>query len=242
MFRFFKRKQSIKNPVLVDIHSHLLPGLDDGVEMLEESLQIIKTFEALGYKKVITTPHILSDFYKNSPETILPVLKELQKYILGKTNVIVEAAAEYYLDETFINLINEGKKKLLTLGNDFILFETSFMSEPVYLKEAIFKIQSLGLKPILAHPERYQYLHNDWALATDLFERGTYFQINLNSLSGYYSIPVKKMVAKLIKSKMVHFFGSDCHNPKQIEVFQDSLKTPLFSQLAGLNLLNNQLL
>lgn len=242
MFRFFKRKQSIKNPVLVDIHSHLLPGLDDGVEMLEESLQIIKTFEALGYKKIITTPHILSDFYKNSPETILPVLKELQKYILGKTNVIVEAAAEYYLDETFINLINEGKKKLLTLGNDFILFETSFMSEPVYLKEAIFKIQSLGLKPILAHPERYQYLHNDWELATDLFERGTYFQINLNSLSGYYSIPVKKMVAKLIKSKMVHFFGSDCHNPQHIEVFQDSLKTPLFSQLAGLNLLNNQLL
>ncbi len=242
MFPLFKRKRLITNPVHVDIHSHLLPGLDDGVEELEESLQIIKTLETLGYKKVITTPHILSDFYKNSPETILPVLKELQKYLEGKTNVKVEAAAEYYLDETFIALLDQGKENLLTLGNEFILFETSFMTEPIYLKEAVFKIQSLGLKPILAHPERYQYLHNNWELTKDLFDRGTYFQINANSLVGYYSIPVKKMASKLIKAKMVHFLGSDCHNLNHMKVFQDSIKSPLFADLVGLNLLNNQLL
>ena len=134
MFPLFKRKRLITNPVHVDIHSHLLPGLDDGVEELEESLQIIKPLEPLGYKKVITTPHILSDFYKNSPETILPVLKELQKYLEGKTNVTVDAAAAHYLDETFIALLDQGKVNLLTLGNEFILFETSFMTEPIYLK------------------------------------------------------------------------------------------------------------
>jgi len=242
VFSFFKRSASTDNPVHVDIHSHLLPGLDDGVEMLEESLKIIKSFEELGYKKLITTPHIMSDFYKNSPQTILPILKELQSYIQGKTDIQIQAAAEYYLDEAFIDLLNNGKDNLLTLGNEYILFETSFMSEPVYLKEAIFKIQSLGLKPILAHPERYQYLHNDWELATDLFERGTLFQLNLNSLIGYYSIPVKKMAAKLIKSRMVHFFGSDCHNLQHMEVFRNSLNTPLFTDLANLDLLNNKLL
>ena len=242
MFNFFRRHKPVKNPVHVDIHSHLLPGLDDGVEKLEESLQIIKAFENMGYKKMITTPHIMSDFYKNSPDTILPVLNELNRYLQGKTDVIIEAAAEYYLDETFIALLDKGRENLLTLGPDHLLFETAFMAEPVYLKEAIFKIQSMGLKPILAHPERYQYLHNDWDLATDLYERGTLFQLNLNSLSGYYSIPVKKMAAKLIRSKMVHFFGSDCHTPHHIEVFEQALKTPLFSELAALDLQNNALL
>lgn len=242
MFNIFRKHKPVSNPVRVDIHSHLLPGLDDGVENFEDSLIIIQAFERMGYQKMITTPHIMSDFYKNSRETILPVLKELKEFLVGKTTIQIEAAAEYYLDETFIDLLNNGKEGLLTIGNDHVLFETSFMAEPVYLKEAIFKIQSLGLKPILAHPERYQYLHNDWELATDLFERGTLFQLNLNSLLGYYSIPVKRMAAKLIQSKMVHFFGSDCHHPNQIEVFEKSLRAPLFNELALLELQNNKLL
>ena len=240
MFSFLTPKKRAENPVHIDIHSHLLPGLDDGVESYEDTVAILKVFESLGYDKVITTPHIMSDFYKNSPQTILPALAKTREYIQDKTSIQLFAAAEYYLDETFISLL-EQKEDLLTLGNAYLLFETSFMAEPVYLKEAIFKIQSRGLKPVLAHPERYQYLHNNWDLVEDLQNRGTFFQLNLNSISGYYSPAVKKMAKKLINSQFIHFFGSDCHHPAHMEVFEKSLKEPIFDKLAKLDLLNNSL-
>lgn len=240
MFNLFQKKASRPNSVHVDFHSHLLPGLDDGVQTLEQSFRILERFEQLGYTKVITTPHIMSDFYKNSPETILPALDELKSFIGDRLKLEIEAAAEYYLDETFVALL-DSDQQLLRVGSDYVLFETSFMSEPVYLKEAIFKIQSRGLKAILAHPERYQYLHNDFDLAKDLFDRGTYFQINLNSLSGYYSKPVKKMAEKLIRNKMVHFFGSDCHTEAHLDAFEQSMRVPVFDELMDLPLLNNTL-
>lgn len=241
MIRLFRKKPPA-NPFFVDIHSHLLPGLDDGVKSLEESLNILKWFENAGYKKVITTPHIMSDYYKNTPEIILESLKNLRSFIAGKTEIRIEAAAEYYLDETFIELLTKGKEALLCIGDDYVLVETSFMNEPIFLKEAIFKIQSSGLKPLLAHPERYMYLQANWSLVQDLIDRGTFFQLNINSLVGFYSKPVQKMAMKLLKNNMIHFLGSDCHNLHHIEVTQNAFRSTEFRIASRLSFLNNTLL
>lgn len=231
----------ITPPPRVDFHSHLLPGIDDGVSSLEESVEILKKFESLGYEKIITTPHIMSDFYKNTPEIIQTVLRDLQNEIGNSLNIKIDAAAEYYLDEAFIEqLDNPGD--LLYIHEKYLLFETGFMAKPVYLLEAIFKMQSQGIKPILAHPERYSYLQQDWALVEDLINRGVYFQINLNSLIGYYSKEVQKFCMKLIRSKNVHFIGSDCHNLSHMDITFEALNSKQFQELLSLEILNDTFL
>lgn len=243
MFGLFKKKSSNKivSKPLVDIHSHLLPGLDDGVQTLEESLDILLKFEQEGYQKVVTTPHIMGDFYKNTPSGIRNSLNELREFIKGKTTIKIDAAAEYYLDESFVQLL-DGNEEVLTLGNKYLLFETSFMAEPIYLKEAIFKMQSLGYKPVLAHPERYIYLQENSELMTDLFDRGIFFQLNINSLIGYYSKPVQKMAQKMINNNMFHFLGSDCHNMSHLEATFEAISSKAFQNAMEQNVLNDTLL
>ena len=242
MLGIFRKSKSVNNPIKVDIHSHLLPGLDDGVSSFEESLEIILKFEEAGYQKLVTTPHIMSDFYKNTPDIINGKLQELKSFIESQTSMIVEAAAEYYLDESFMDLLSEGNDNILKIDGKYVLFETAFISEPLHLKEAIFKIQSIGLKPILAHPERYRYFLNDWKLVCDIYDRGTCFQLNINSIQGYYSKSVQKLAMKLIRNEMVNFVGSDCHNIAHFEVMLDTLKTKRYQEAVRLRLINNSLL
>ena len=149
----------------------------------------------------------------------------------------IECAAEYYMDEQFMHKL-ESDAEILSFGDRFILFETSFLNQPAYLFDAIFKINSLGFKPVMAHPERYLYLNQKQDLITDIAERGVYFQVNLNSLSGHYSIPVKNMANKLINKGMVHFLGSDCHHRNHLEVLRKSIQTKLYLKALSLDLLN----
>lgn len=243
MFNFFKKKEP-KNvsPIFTDIHSHLLPDLDDGVESFDEALEIIKSLKELGYKKIITTPHIMSDFYRNSPDTILPKVNEL-KEILKKEDldVEIEAAAEYYLDDDLLDKINDDKCELLTFGDNYLLFETSFMNQPFYMNEFIFKAKSRGINPVLAHPERYAYIQSNSDLIDDLIMRGVLLQLNINSLSGYYSKPVQKMAHLLVDEGKIAFLGSDCHNKNHLSVLQKTINDKYYKKALGLPLLNNQL-
>ena len=195
MFSFIKKifksspseEVNIENFIKVDLHSHLLPGIDDGSQNMLESASLIKGFKELGYQKLITTPHIMGDFYRNTPEIIHEQLHLLKAYLKDiEVEIEIEAAAEYYLDEWFIQMIEKGDE-ILTFGNNYVLFETSFMNKPQQLLDTIFKMQSQGYQPVLAHPERYTYLYDDPELLQTLRERGVLFQINLNSLTGYYS-------------------------------------------------------
>jgi len=244
LFDFLKSKKNniSQQPLLCDVHSHLLPGIDDGVDTVEESLEILREFAALGYKKVITTPHIMSDTFRNTPEIIHEKLKLIRQAI--ETNNIpikIEAAAEYYLDEYFIELI-ESDNKLLTFGDNYLLFETSFTVKPLFLLETIFKLQSLGYKPVLAHPERYYYMIEDWEFLEDIYNRGVVLQLNLNSLSGYYSKPIKKMAEKLVKHEYITLVGSDCHSKGHLIALKHSLDQSITKKLLlQNNLINNTL-
>jgi protein-tyrosine phosphatase len=242
VFNWFTKEQKIQNPLLVDMHSHLLPGLDDGVQTLEDSLAVINALRTFGYTKLITTPHIIADTYRNSAETILPKLAELNSFLASKNiNFKVEAAAEYYLDEALMQKVS-ADEPLLTFGKNFLLFETNFLNEPFVLKEFIFSATTKGYRLILAHPERYIYLHDNYAKVQDLLDRGVLFQVNLISLTGYYSKPAQRLAEKLITNKHVNFLGTDCHTFQQIALLQQAFRSKYFTKAISLPLMNNQLL
>lgn len=238
---FSKRKKKPASPLTTDIHSHLLPGLDDGVKSLEESEEIIRHFQKLGYRKIITTPHVMQDHFRNTASDIQYKLRELKKHLQSRNiSVDIEAAAEYYLDESLLRCI-ETNEELLTFGNRYLLFETNFLSEPLNLKEFIFMASTKGYKPVLAHPERYLYLHNNLDKAQDLLDRGVLFQVNINSLTGYYSKPVQHLAQKLIDKGWVHLLGSDCHHLQHVQLLQEIQRSRYFQKALTLPLLNNSL-
>ena len=238
----FKKKKNFKGLLsTTDLHSHLLPGIDDGVQSIEESLDVIKGFINLGFRKLVTTPHIMHDFYKNDGEIILDKLAEVRHALVeAALEIEIEAAAEYYLDEYFIDLINSDSK-LLTFGDNYVLFELSFMSKPLTLKEAVFSMQTKGYKPVLAHAERYLYYHDSIKDLEELSNNGVLLQLNLLSLSGYYSKSVKKMAIKLIEQKMISFIGSDCHNANQLIGIAEVLNSAAMNPLKEQFFLNNSL-
>ncbi|MEO9534269.1 MAG: CpsB/CapC family capsule biosynthesis tyrosine phosphatase [Crocinitomicaceae bacterium] len=224
-----------------DLHSHLIPGIDDGSKNIDESLIMLKKFSELGFKKVITTPHIMIDFYKNNPETILGGLEKVRKAIKDVgINIEIEAAAEYYLDGHFEELI--AKKELLTFGDNYVLFELSFSNEPPRVKDAIFNMITSGYKPILAHVERYPFYHNAWDTIEDFSNRGCLLQLNTNSLSGQYGPAVKKMAESLIDKDMIDVIGSDCHHLGHLELMDQMRTNPYLHKIANKpTLLNKQL-
>jgi protein-tyrosine phosphatase len=238
---FQKRIKPAINPLKVDIHSHLLPGLDDGVKSFEESLTIIQYFQDLGYTRLITTPHVMADAYRNTSASILEKCKDLQSFLLGKKiNLEIAAAAEYYLDEGLLNKL-EQDEPLLTFGENYLLFETNFLNEPLNLRDFIFIATTKGYKPVLAHPERYLYLHNNLDKAEDLLDRGVLFQINISSLTGYYSHEAQRMAGKLIERGWIHWLGSDCHHLQHAKLINDAYRNKYFKKAITLPLLNNTL-
>lgn len=240
MFSFFSFSRTpAKVPFRTDMHSHLIPGIDDGVKSNEQSLVTIRKMMDAGYEKFVTTPHIMSDTYPNTPEVIRQGLSSLNDF-LGSENVGVEvtAAAEYYLDEFTMKAIS-GEEELLTFGDKYLLFETNYLSEPYVLKEFIFIATSKGYRPVMAHPERYQYMSLE--KAQDLVDRGVFLQMNLLSLSGFYMKPVQKLAGKLIDSKLISFIGTDCHNEMQAHELQKAIRTTAFKKAIDLPLLNSSL-
>lgn len=224
-----------------DIHSHFIPGIDDGCKTLDDSVSLIRSMIELGFRKLITTPHIMSDFFQNTPETILPGLEKLRNRLSQEfLHIELEAAAEYYLDDGFLKLLNQGN--LLTFGAEkYLLVEVSYINYPENINHIGFDILSKGYTPVLAHPERYPY----WGVKFEEYARlksmGFLFQLNTNSLSGYYGPEVKKTAEKLAAENMIDFIGSDTHHDKHITALRQSLKSKHLAALLQGNLLNKKL-
>jgi tyrosine-protein phosphatase YwqE len=225
--------------VNTDIHSHLIPAIDDGVKTVQESVNIIKTLHKMGVNRIITTPHIMLDTYKNSSQTIIPGLEAVRSELdTQKIPVKIEAAAEYYLDEGIMEKL-EKEQPLMTFGDNYLLFETSYINENGYFKTAVFNMKAQGYKPILAHPERYSYVYGNFKKLEEMYELGVYFQLNTNSLSGYYDKNAQKTAHKLIDAQMIDFIGSDCHGMRHINALKESIKTTYFEKLLQLELKND---
>ncbi|MEA1954195.1 MAG: CpsB/CapC family capsule biosynthesis tyrosine phosphatase [Campylobacterota bacterium] len=221
IFSFFKGKEKrVSSELKVDVHSHLIPGIDDGSQSMEESLALLKGMEVLGYKKIITTPHIMSDAYPNTPENINIGLKKLRYAAFNEgIKLQIEAAAEYYLDDSFYELLK--KEDLLTLKDNYVLFETSYFSKPLQLEEMIFSMTSSGYIPVMAHPERYRYIKDPLAEYSRFQELGVVFQVNLNSFAGHYGRKARELAFFLSENGMISFLGSDIHHKKQVETLSN---------------------
>jgi len=235
----FLFKPTIVNPLKVDIHSHLLPGIDDGVKTLKESIEIIKRFKSLGYQRLITTPHIFSDIYPNTIEIIQEKLYIVQNELKKESiDIVIEASAEYYLDMKFLELIEDDE--LLPFKGNYILFETPCTSKLIILDVAIKNIINKGYIPVLAHPERYSYLYSDnLERYKELKRMGVLFQVNLKSLQSH-SKSMRKTALKLIKAGLVDFIGSDVHRMRDILIVEKVLKMREYQNIIKNNkLLNN---
>jgi len=224
-----------------DIHSHLIPGIDDGSKSMDESIAMIRTFSDLGYKKLITTPHIMKHRYPNTKESILEGLEAVQKAVAeAKIDMVIEAASEYYLDEHVMELVE--KKEILTFGENYMLFEFSYVQAPHHLEEMIFEIKVAGYKPVLAHPERYVFMHSDFSKYESLKAKGVLFQMNIPSLGGYYSPAVAKVAKKIVAAGMVDFLGSDCHKDRHLGALQKVRQSREYAKVFVNNtILNHQL-
>ena len=244
MFGLFKssRVRADLSFIGVDMHSHLLPGLDDGLKTIEDTVAYVKELHALGYEKLICTPHILSDVHPNSPSTILPRLDEVRQ-ALAEHNVPVkiEAAAEYMIDHEFEQSIKRGDQ-LLTFGKNYILIEMSYLAPSPNLDQVVFDLRLAGLQPIFAHPERYNYYHMQFSQYERLRSMGCMLQVNLLSLSGYYGKPVKKVAEKLIAEGMIDFVGTDMHHANHLNATKGFVTHKDFYKLFKNTLLKNRML
>jgi len=233
-------KEAAKIPVKTDIHSHLIPNIDDGSQSMEESIKLITELKSLGFKKLITTPHIMSDYFKNDHYTIGNGLKMLMQEVNErKIEIEIEAASEYYIDEHFMKLIE--KNELLWFGDKYVLVETNTINFNQYIRNAFFELGLTGYRPVLAHPERYTYMWNNFDRYYEFRDQGILFQINLISLSGFYSQKVKEVAEKMIDENLVNFIGTDTHEMRYIDGLKQAMFNPYMLKLQEMNLLNDTL-
>ena len=222
--RLFSNKESIKDSGLLegfcDCHCHLLPGVDDGIGKMEETILILKTWESLGVREVWMTPHIMED-YPNTPAS----LKELFAQVSADVSVTMQLhlAAEHMLDGLFIKRLQDND--LLPccvngIGN-CLLVETSYYIPPMNMEQLMEKVKEIGYTPLLAHPERYQYMssadYKRWK------QRGALMQLSLPSLVGAYGQEVQHKAELLLKHGMYDCCGTDTHSYDQVELFLNSM-------------------
>lgn len=239
LFSFNKAKTSVA--LDVDIHSHLIPSIDDGAKNIQESIILLKSLVKLGYKKVITTPHIMVDTYCNTRETIECGLKKLRDAAREENiEITIEAAAEYYLDDGFLSHVH--RNDVLSFGDSYLLFETSYIAKPLQFDEMISEIIAAGFKPVIAHPERYRYIQDMAAEYKVLKDKNIYFQVNINSFGGHYGKDAKRKAEYLSKRGMIDFLGSDVHYIKQLETLSIIQKKKIYQEIFRKNNILNDAL
>ena len=250
MFNLFKKNKQDDGtmpftgqlPVTVDMHSHILPGIDDGSPDVETSLLLVSGLYDLGIRTCIATPHIIGDLYRNNNETIEAALDKLQQACAAAAIPMqISAAAEYMLDDYFMELLQQ-KQPLRTLHKNLLLTEIPYTSEPVNLQEIVFHIITGGYQPILAHPERYFYFHNNFEGYKKLKDLGFILQVNLLSLTGYYGKNATRAARYLLDEGLVGLVGTDLHHGRHLNAFQSQDNLKLFNKyLKNSKLLNQEL-
>jgi tyrosine-protein phosphatase YwqE len=235
MFSFFKSRPKLKDLIpnnYVDIHSHILPGIDDGASSIQDTDKLLNHMRELGFEQCIGTPHTLSGVWNNSTQTIQDSFHLCQKELSASNQLMIKrAASEYMIDQSFLNRI--AHEPLLTLKDQYVLVEMSYQAPPMGLYEILFELQLKGYQPVLAHPERYNFFHQDFKSYEKLFKMQCSFQLNLLSVVGYYGKEVAQMAQKLLDANMITYVGSDAHHQRHLNAFQGDVllkKTKLLEE------------
>lgn len=229
-------------PLKVDLHSHLIPGIDDGAQSEQDTLELVRGMYELGYRKLITTPHIYRGVFNNTAEIILSGLEKVRRLFHDEyVDMEIAAAAEYFFDNYLFEQVE--KKELLTFGDNYLLFELPTSSRPEMLDDIIDMMKTSGYKPVLAHPERYPYFHEKKMTGyQSLKDQGVFFQLNLMSFTGYYNESVKRAALDLAGHNFIDFAGSDLHRAKHLGALFNARQHPAYEKLmASGKLLNDTL-
>lgn len=238
MWNLFKKNTSPAESydfmhIAQDIHSHLLPGIDDGSPDVDTSIELLKALSAAGITRFICTPHVIGDLYRNTPSTINRALQLLQEACV-RNNVPVEisAAAEYMMDDYFMELLRK-KEPLLTLTKNHVLTELSYATAPGNLEKMAFELSVNGYHPLMAHPERYFYYHKDYQAYHRMKELGFLLQVNLLSITGYYGKGVAKAAKYIIENNLHDFVGTDLHHSRHLDALTSPRSRELLHSLLG---------
>lgn len=245
MFSIFKKQVSTFAsdyfPIVTDIHSHILPGIDDGSPDIETSLILIEGLMKLGVTHSIATPHIIGDLYRNNQDTINTALNNLRNALAEKQiNFKINAAAEYMLDSYFLELLQK-KVPLLTIKDSIVLTEFSYAEWPFNAEKMAFAMITEGYQPILAHPERYAYYHNDYKQYHHLSDLGFLLQVNLLSLTGYYGKAVAKAAAYIVNNNLVSYTGTDLHHLRHLEALSHPANRAIFTEMFSSKSINDDM-
>lgn len=219
MFSFFKKKKKLKELIpdnFTDIHSHILYGLDDGAKSLSDTQELLQSLKSFGFEQFVATPHTTPLVWENTKEGIVDQYEKV-KAELDLSGDVLRVASEYLMDDSFLKRLEQ--EKLLTLKEQYVLVEMSYINPPIQLYEIIMQLLSQGYIPVLAHPERYNFYKNDYESFKKLKNAGCLFQMNLLSSVGYYGGDIAQIADYLLKEKMYDFVGSDVHHQRHIQAF-----------------------
>ena len=223
LFDIFAKKHNFCDTELLkkgtDIHSHCLPGVDDGIQSVQEAIQALTAMKKHGIERVYFTPHVMEDYQKNSAIFLKQLFTEFQQDV-SDIDIEMVLAAEYMLDASFYNHFEKGE--LLCLKGDYLLIEMSYLSPSPDLEDIIYNLQLKGYRPILAHPERYLFM--DQKDYTHLKQLGCKYQLNLMSLSGQYGKRAYNVAWYLLQNGLYDFAGTDMHNYKVFHRSMSRLK------------------
>lgn len=213
------------------MHSHVLPGIDDGAQDVTMSVELIRGMKDLGYTKLIATPHVFWDMYQNTRDGILAVLDEMRDVLAEQEiNIELDAAAEYFLDDHVAGLLKR-KEPLLTFGDNYVLTEFSMASPPIDVKEILFEMRMQDYQPIIAHPERYTYLDQNKEFYDELKDAGYLFQANIMSFAGVYGRSVQQLANYIFEKGYYDLVGTDLHHQKHLKALRDSAITASLNKL-----------
>lgn len=233
MFTFFKSRPTLKSLIpenYIDFHSHVLPGIDDGAKSLTDSHFLVGEMQKMGFSQIITTPHVMENVWENTPQGVLSLHAETRASLAHKYDQLVfNVGAEYYIDAHFVKLFKS--EPLLTIKDNYVLIEISYIAPPIQLFEVIFELQVAGYIPVLAHPERYAFYHNNFDDYRKLKNAGCLFQLNLLSTVGYYGKNVAQCASKLLAERFIDFTGSDIHHRAHIQAFDQKVQIADTAQL-----------
>ncbi len=210
---------------MIDIHTHILSNVDDGAVNMLDSLQALQSAERAGFTDIILTPHYIPDYYENTTDNLKEKINNLKEQTY-KGNIIINIheGNEIYICEDLVELIKA--KKLYTLaGSRYVLFELPLNHKLFITNNIITEMLANNYIPILAHPERYEFVQEDPNVLIDLIKSGVLIQANYASITGRYGKTAQKTVMKMLKHKMVHFLGTDTHRKGSLyEGFDEILR------------------
>jgi tyrosine-protein phosphatase YwqE len=233
VFSIFKSKPKLSDLIpegTIDIHSHLLPGIDDGATDISNTINLLEGIRKIGFTKCIATPHTLPEIWENTSDGIMETFHTTKNNLEEPLQTMLHhAASEYMINEAFLDRLNS--EPLLTIKDNIVLIEMSYMNPPLALKEIIFEIQIKGYQPLLAHPERYLFYHQNTKMYTTLKELDVKFQMNLLSSVGYYGSKVAIAADFLLKENYIDFVGTDVHHMKHIVAFENKIIVKSENQL-----------